>query len=233
MCNGLRYVVQTGAHWRWLPHDLPPWPVVDQQGQRWLKAGCCERLVHALRALVRVAAGRAAQPSAAIFDRQTRQSTPESGGPAGDDGAKRKQGSNVHAAVDTLGQLLARQVTPATEQDRAPVERLAAAVPAATGESGELAYVDQGDTGEAPAKAAAAHGIRLAVVKHPEGSRGFSLLPRRWVVERSFAWKTRCRRLVRDDERLTSTVEGWPWVAFARLTLAKAAPLLPEVHNSL
>jgi transposase len=224
--NGLRYIVKTGGQWRGMPHDLPPWPVVYQQTQRWLTAGCFESLVHDLRALLRLAAGRAEQPSAAIFDSQTLQSTPESGAHAGYDGAKRKRGSKVHAAVDTLGHLLALHVTPATAQDRAQVERLAQAVQDATDERVELAYVDQGYTGEQPAAVAAAHGIRLEVVKHPEGSRGFILLPRRWVVERSFAWKSRFRRLVRDYERLTTTLAGLHWVAFACLMLHSALPRL-------
>jgi transposase len=231
--NGLRYIVKTGAQWRWMPHDLPPWPAVDQQARRWLAAGCFEAIVHDLRVLLRLAEGRRAQPSAAIFDSQTLQSTPESGARAGYDGAKRKKGAKVHAAVDTLGPLLALHVTPADAQDRAQVERRAAAVQAATGATVELAYVDQGYTGEQPAADAAGHGIRLEVIKHPEGTHGFVLLPRRWVVERSFAWKTRFRRLVRDYERLTTTLAGLHFVAFACLALARAAPLLPPVHNRL
>lgn len=231
--NGLRYIVKTGMQWRWMPHDLPPWEAVYQQTQRWFAAGCFEAIVHDLRAILRLAEGRHARPSAAIFDSQTLQSTPESGVRAGYDGAKRKKGSKVHAAVDTLGNLLALHVTPADEQDRAQVARLAAAVQAATGQTVELAYVDQGYTGERPAAAAAAQGIQLAVVKHPEGTRGFVLLPRRWVVERSFAWKTRFRRLVRDYERLHTTLAGLHFVAFACLALARAAPLLSHVHNSL
>jgi transposase len=211
----------------------PPWEAVYQQAQRWLAAGCFETIVHDLRAILRLGEGRRAQPSAAIFDSQTLQSTPESGGRAGYDGAKRKQGSKVHVAVDTLGHLLALHVTPANEQDRAQVDRLAQAVQDATGQTVALAYVDQGYTGEQPATQAATHGIRLEVVKHPEGSHGFILLPRRWVVERSFAWKTRFRRLVRDYERLTTTLAGLHFVAFACLALARAAPLLPPVHNSL
>jgi transposase len=224
--NGLRYIVKTGMQWRLMPHDLPPWPAVHQQTQRWFAAGCFEAIVHDLRAILRLAEGREARPSAAIFDSQTLQSTPESGARAGYDGAKRKRGSKIHAAVDTLGQLLALHVTPADEQDRAQVERLAAAVQEATGEAVELAYVDQGYTGERPAADAAGHGIRLEVIKHPEGTRGFVLLPRRWVVERSFAWKSRFRRLVRDYERLHTTLAGLHFVAFACLALARAVPLL-------
>lgn len=231
--NGLRYIVKTGMQWRLMPHDLPPWWTVHQQTRRWLAAGCFEAIVHDLRSILRLAEQRTPQPSAAIFDSQTLQSTPESGARAGYDGAKRKKGSKVHIAVDTLGHLLALHITPANEQDRAQVERLAAAVQGVTGETVELAYVDQGYTGDQPAADAEAQGIRLEVVKHPEGNHGFVLLPRRWVVERSFAWKTRFRRLVRDYERLHTTLAGLHFVAFACLTLARAAPLLPEVHDRL
>jgi transposase len=231
--NGLRYIVRTGAQWRWMPHDLPPWPVVYQQAQRWLEAGCFEAIGHDLRVILRLAQGRAPEPSAAIFDSQTLQSTPESGARAGYDGAKRKRGSKVHAAVDTLGHLLALHATPASTQDRAQVEALAEAVQEATGGAVELVYVDQGYTGEQPAADAAAHGMRLEVVKLPEAKRGFVLLPRRWVVERSFAWKMRFRRLVRDYERLTTTLVGLHYVAFVCLALSRAAPLFAQVHNSL
>jgi transposase len=224
--DGLRYVVKTGGQWRFMAHDLPPWPVVYQQTRRWLEAGCFEAVVHDLRAVLRLAEGRAPQPTAAILDSQTLQSTPESGAHAGYDGAKRKRGSKVHAAVDTLGHLLALHATPADAQDRAQVAALAAAVQAATGDSVALAYVDQGYTGDQPAADAAAHGLRLEVVKLPDVRRGFVLLPRRWVVERSFAWKTRFRRLVRDYERRLGTLAGLHFVAFACLALARAVPLL-------
>lgn len=217
--NGLRYLVKTGAHWRMLPHDLPPWPVVYQQMRRWMAAGCFETIVADLRVLLRRAADRAAQPSAAVLDSRTLQSSPESGARAGYDGAKRRKGSKVHAAVDTLGHVLAMVVTPANEQDRAQVADLAAALQAATGESIELAYVDQGYTGAQPAADAAAQGIQLEVVKLPEAKRGFVLLPRRWVVERDFAWATRFRRLARDYERLAATLVGLHFLAFTCLML--------------
>ena len=133
----------------------------------------------------------------------------------------------MHAAVDTLGHLLALHVTPADEQDGAQVEELAEAVQEATGESVELAYVDQGYTGEEAAEAAEEHGIRLEVVKRPEAKRGFVLVPRRWVVERDFAWAARFRRLVKDYERLPATVAGLHFVAaFACLFLQRAVALL-------
>ena len=129
-------------------------------------------------------------------------------------------------AVDTLGHLLAMIVTPADEQDRDQVAELADAVQEATGYSVELAYVDQGYTGEEPADAAEGVGIQLEVVKLPEAKRGFVLLPRRWVVERSFAWAARFRRLARDYERLPEALIGMHFLAFSILMLAKAAPLI-------
>ena len=224
--NALRYLVRTGVHWRLLPHDLPPWAAVYQQTQRWLAAGAFAAIVHDLRALLRLAQGRAAQPSAVIFDARTLQSTPESGARAGYDGHKRKRGSKTHIAVDTLGELLAMVVTPANEQERAQVTALAQAVQEVTGQQVEVAYVDQGYVGQAAADAAQAQGIQLQVVKLPQAKRGFVLLPRRWVVERSFAWAARFRRLAKDYERLQTTLGGLHFVAFACLMLHRAAPLL-------
>src|ERR687885_157417 len=152
--DALRWIVRAGAPWRMMPHDFPPWEAVYQQARRWLAAGVFEAMVHDLRVLLRLASGRAPDPTAAILDSRTLRSSPESGHRAGYDGAKRKKGSKVHAAVDTLGHLLALVVTPASEQDRAVVEELAEAVQEATGESVELAYIDRGYTGEEPAEAA-------------------------------------------------------------------------------
>jgi transposase len=208
--NGLRWIVRAGAPWRMMPNDLPPWEVVYQQTQRWLRAGVFESLVHDLRELLRVAAGRNARPSAAVFDSRTLQSSPESGSRAGYDGAKRRKGSKTHIAVDTLGHLLALIVTSADEQDRAQVAELAERVQEATAES------------------AAAHGLRLEVVKLPEAKRGFVLLPRRWVVERSFAWAARFRRLARDYERLPETLAGLHFLAFAILMLKRLVEVLAQ-----
>jgi len=229
MFNALRWLVRTGAHWRMMPHDLPAWPAVYQQMRRWLAAGVFEDMVHDLRVGLRVAAGREPAPSAAIFDARTLQSTPESGARAGYDGAKKRKGSKVHLAVDTLGHLLALVVTPASAQERAQVGQLAAAVQEVTAQSVDVAFVDQGYTGEEPAAAAQAEGIRLEVIKLPDAKRGFVLLPRRWVVERDFAWAARFRRLARDYERLADTLAGYHLLAFAMLMLHKLAALLISV----
>ena len=224
--DALRYLARSGAPWRLLPHEFPPWPAVYQQTRRWLAAGCFEAAAHDLRRLLREAEGRAPEPTAAVFDARTLQSTPESGERAGYDGAKRKKGSKTHAAFDTLGHLLAVVVTPASAQEREQVDRLAAAVQEATGENVRLAFVDQGYTGDQPAADAAATGIDLAVVKLPEAKRGFVLLPRRWVAERSFAWAARGRRLARDYERLPATLRGLHFLAFVCLALHRLAVLL-------
>lgn len=226
--NGLRWIVRAGAPWRLLPNDFPEWPVVYQQTQRWIAAGSFEAIVHDLRVLLRLADGRKAQPTAAIFDSRTLQSTPESGQRAGYDGHKRKKGSKLHMAVDTLGNLLAMHVTPANEQDRDQVGELARAVQEVTGKQVEIAFVDQGYTGEKVSQAAKEHEIQLQVIKHDEARRGFMLLPRRWVVERSFAWMARFRRLAKDYERLPATVAGLHLIAFVFVLLHRAIPLLAQ-----
>ena len=224
--NGLRWIVRAGAPWRLMPNDLPPWAAIYQQTQRWLMAGVFEAMVQDLREVLRVAQGRRAQPSAVILDSRTIQSTPTSGARAGYDGAKRKRGSKVHLAVDTLGQLLALHVTPANEQDRAQVQVLAEQIQTVTGDSVEVAFADQGYTGEQAVQDAQKHGIKLEVIKLPEAKKGFVLLPRRWVVERSIGWMARFRRLARDYERLPETLAGLHFLAFAILLLKRVVDLL-------
>lgn len=220
--NALRYVVRGAIAWRALPHDFPPWQAVYQQTQRWLGAQVFEALVHDLRAVLRLGEGRAPSPRTVGLDSRTLRSTPESGHRAGYDGHKRTRGSKLHAAVDTLGHLLALTVTPANASERAEVRTLAAEVQAVTGQAVELAYVDQGYTGTEVALDAATHGIYLEVVRLPEAKHGFVLLPRRWVIERSFAWATRFRRLAKGYERLPETLAGLHFVAFACVMLHQA-----------
>ena len=220
--DAIRYVVRTGCQWRMLPHDFPDWTVVYQQARRWMHAGVFEQAAHDLRVILRLVHERDPQPSATILDGRTLQSTPESGDRAGYDGAKKKNGSKVHAAVDTLGNLLALKVTAANEQEREQVAELAAKVQEITGGTVEVAFVDQGYTGANAAKQASDHGINLEVVKHTEAKKGFVLLPRRWVVERTFGWLGRFRRLARDYEHLAKVLSGWHWIAFLTLLLKQA-----------
>jgi transposase len=224
--NRVRYIVKTGNQWRPMPHDLPPWPAVYQQMQRWLAGGCFEQIVADVQSLLREFSGGKGQPSAVCLDSRTLQSAPESGARAGYDGAKRRKGSKVHIAVDTLGHLLALKVTPASEGDREQVAGLAEQVQQITGRTVELAYVDQGYTGPNPAEAAQQHGIRLEVVKHSMAKHGFVLLPKQWVVERSFAWAARFRRLARHYERLHRSLKGFHYIAFACIMLTRLFQLL-------
>lgn len=218
--NGVRYIARSGNQWRFMPHDYPPWPAIYQQMQRWMRAGCFERLVEDTLILLREFAGRKGQPTAVCIDSRTLQSTPESGARAGYDRAKRRKGSKVHIAVDTLGHLLALRAAAADQGDRAQVEALAEEMQQVTGGTVEMAYVDQGYTGPVAAEAAQSHGMRLEIVKHPLARRGFVLLPRCGVVERSFAWAARFRRLTRDYERLDTTLKGFHYICFACLTIA-------------
>lgn len=217
--NAARYVVKTGCQWRFLPHDFPPWSAVYQQARRWVEARVFEQAAHDLREMIRLALERGPHPTAVVMDGRTLQSTPESGGRAGFDGHKKKQGSKVHIAVDTLGHLLALVTTPANEQERAQVATLAKQVQAACGQSVQIAFVDQGYTGDDAAQTAKQQGIQLEVVKHTQAKRGFILLPRRWVVERTFGWLGRFRRLARDYERLAKNLESWHWMAALALFL--------------
>ena len=229
--NALRWLVRTGAQWAYLPHEFPVWTAVYQQARRWIAAGVFEAMAHDLRVLLRVAAGRASEPTAVIIDSRTLQSTPMSGDRAGHDGAKRKRGSKIHIAVDTLGHLLALRVTPADEQDRAQVAALLAEVQEVTDDRVEVAYVDPGYTGAEPAAEAARRGVELVVVRLPQARRGFVLLPRRWVVERSFAWLAKFRRLARDYERAPAVLAGLHLLALICLLLARHLTLGAQVHN--
>jgi transposase len=217
--NGLRYLIRTGAPWRMLPNDLPPWYTVYQQSQRWITAGVFETLVDDLRTVLRLAEGRGAEPSAVIIDSRTVQSTPSSGADAGFDGAKKRKGRKVHMAVDTLGNLLALYVTPANASDREQVAELTKQVQNITNGHVEIAFADAGYSGEPAAQAAAEQGIQLQIVKLPEAKRGFVLLPKRWVIERSFGWVARFRRLARDYERLPETLAGLHFLAFVIVLL--------------
>lgn len=224
--NALRYVVHSGGQWRLLPHDFPPWAAVYQQTRRWLKAGVFDTLTDDLRALLRQAHGRASEPTASVIDSRTLPSTPESGARAGFDAGKRRKDTKTHLAVDTLGYPLTLHATPANEQDRAQVAQLTEKIQDATGGNVEVAYADQAYSGEETAKEAEAQGIELIIVKRDKDPKGFVVLPKRWVVERSFGWIARCRRLLHDFERLTEVLVGFHLIAFAGVMLHQITQLL-------
>jgi transposase len=180
------------------------------------------------RELLRLGAGREADPSALVIDSRTLQDTPESGHRGDYDGATRSNGSKLHAAVDTLGLLRRLRFNAASEQDRARVARLARELHEATGDSVSLGYVDNGYIGEETAADAAERGIQLPVVQLPQAGRGFVLLSMRWVVERSFARAARFRRLAQDYSRPPQTVAGYHSLIFACLMLRHVAATTPR-----
>jgi transposase len=196
--NGLRWIVRAGAQWRMMPRSLPPWYTVYQQAQRWIVAGVFEDMVHDLRALLRLAKGKKEEPSAAIFDGRAVQSTPESGERAGYNGRKRRKGSKIRIAVDHLGLLLAARVTPANEQERAQVKELAETVQEVTHNSVEVAFVDQGCTGDTPRDEA-----RKALSCCPDVGWWSAVLPGRHA---SAAWLATLRDARKPSARFTS----WP-----------------------
>ncbi len=163
--NVLRYVIRYGIAWRAMPHDLPAWSAVYRQSQRWLTSGCFEAPAQDIRAVLRMAAGHDADPTAAIIDSRTLRSMPGNGPRAGHDCDKRNRGSKRHISVDTFGHLLALRVAPADVDDRAEVGRLAEAIQDTAGESVALVHVVQGYPGKQAADAARSQGIEPLVVK--------------------------------------------------------------------
>jgi transposase len=229
--NALRYLVRTGCGWRYLPLDLPLWEAVCQQWTRWRDNRCFDHILAYLRELARVLAGCEAAPTAVVLNSYMVQRTPESGACASYDGAKRRKGRQ-QVVVDTLGHLLAAVVTLANEPDRGQVAALCERVQQVTGQHMQAAYVDQGYMGEDAEYAATVHDIDLQVIAKPKGQTGFVLLPRHWVVERSFVWAARFGRLARDYERLALTMQQLYFLAFVTLLLAKGVFKL-LAHNSL
>ena len=219
--DAVRYMVRSGCPWRMLPNDFPPWQAVYQQARRWQTAHVFEQIAHELRIIERTLKDRPEHPTAAVLDGRTLRSTPESGARATYDGYKRTNGSKVHIAVDTLENLLSVVVTGGKEQERHQVADLTKHVRSVTDGAVEVAFVDQGYTGSDAAEAARTNGVELEVVRTPEPKRGFVLLPRRWLVERTFGRLARHRRLARDYERLAETLAAFHWVAFLGILLTR------------
>jgi transposase len=221
--DAIFYVVKGGIPWRYLPADFPPWQTVYGLFRRWKKGHQWAALNDALLLLVRKDQGKRSQPTAAILDSQSVKSAGH-GGKVGYDAGKRIKGRKRHLLVDTLGLVLGVVVTPAdtTERDgaKAVLGRVLVWLTWL-----RLLWVDGGYTGAAFANWVKALRTKLEVqvVKRSDDVRGFKVLPRRWVVERTFAWLLHHRRLVRDYERTISSAEAWVYIAMIRIQLRRLA----------
>jgi putative transposase len=211
LVNGILYVTRGGCSWRMLPHDFPPWQSVYGYFRRWRLAGIWKQIHDALVVTIRHLEGREAEPSAAILDSQTVKST-EQGGPHGYDAGKKVNGRKRHLLVDTLGLLLVVVVHAADIQDRDGAKLVLAKVRGLLPRL-QLIWADGGYAGQLLAWVRQHYGWIVQTVLRPVGVKGFVLLPRRWVVERTFAWLGRYRRLSKDYERLPETSETFIYIA--------------------
>ena len=217
MMNAIRYRVRTGCAWRSLPHDFPPWSTVEKCFYRWRTRGVFETVNKALIPRVRVEEGRKPEPTAGSIDSQSVKSS-GNGGPGGFDGGKKVNGRKRHIFVDVLGLILALLITPANVQDRD------AAVPVLTEVHHEyptikLAWVDGAYNGKPIEDVKRDTGLRIETIQHEEGHRGFAVLPRRWVVERTNAWFGRFRILNKEYERSTESSRADVLIAVSMLML--------------
>jgi transposase len=219
------YVLVSGCSWRMVPHDLAPWNTAYQWFADRTADGTWARVHEVLRDKLRAAEGRDPQPSAAVLDSQSIKSS-EGGEEIGYDAGKRVRGRKRHLLVDVLGLMLVGMVHSASVQDRAGARRVLAGARERFPLLG-LVWVDGGYVNSVDAGlvdwAARTEGIEVVPVPRNADVKGFQVLPHRWVVERTFGWLTRCRRLARDYERKTAHAEAMIQVAMIRLMAARLA----------
>lgn len=221
--NALLYLAKAGCPWRLLPNSFPPWQTVYHHFHRWSRDGRLGRINTALRDLARKAQDKRTRPTAAVLDSQTVRSDPH-GGAVGYDAAKKTKGRKRFLIVDTLGLVLGAAVQPASTPERAGARALLAPVlPRFTGL--RKLWVDGGYTGQDFAAWVKTHRPKLdvEVVKRRDDISGFKVLPKRWVVERTFGWLMRQRRLVRDYEQTETSATAWILVAMIRIMLRRLA----------
>lgn len=232
------YVMRSGCPWRMLPRDLPPWQVVYGQFRRWADLDLFEQMHDRLRAMWREREHRAVEPTAAIIDAQSVRTSAQ-GGPKGFDAGKKIKGRKRHLVTDTLGLLLAVLLTAAGVQDRDAAEPVVA-IAKSKYPTLVKGWADGGYGGKTLDAIRVNHDLDIEVVRHPgnrnvgrwydpaqqelptlEVTRGFVVLPRRWVVERTNAWTDRCRRLQKDHDRRLDVSTAWVWFAHGRLLLRR------------
>ena len=237
MVDAICYVLRSGCPWRMLPKDLPPWQSVYAHFRRWANLGLFEQMHDRLRAMWREREHRAVEPTAAIIDAQSVKTSAQ-GGPKGFDAGKKVKGRKRHLVTDTLGLLLAVSITVASVQDREAAEPVVA-VAKSKYPTLVKGWADGGYGGKTLDAIRDIHGLDIEVVRHPgnrnvgrwhdaqldlptlEVARGFVVLPRRWVVERTNAWTDRCRRLGKDHDRRMDVAASWVWFAHATLLVRR------------